>query len=354
MTAQRARLALFSSLVAFFVLVAPGVSWSQTPEEIAGARAAATAGLEAFDAGKWSEAEDFLKRAESLVHSPVHLLYMARSQVKLGKLVRARENYIKVTAEDVSKAHEAIREAQAEAEKELEALEPRLAYISVVVQGGAGKEVRAVMDGSDIPPALLGVPRPVDPGEHEFQALADGMSSSGTKVKVGEGGSETVVLTLRNDPNAKLGRPTAEGGQPQPTDAAPADQGPAPPPKEESSILPVIGWISLGVGVVGVAAGTIFMLQGKSKVSDANDICSLPNDECPESRRAAVEDLDDGARSANTLSTVGFIVGGVGVATGVTLLLVGSSGGGSSGEEAARPHVRPRVGLGWAGVSGAF
>src|SRR5258706_10178573 len=80
------------------LLHAPDVR-AQTDEERAGARAAATQGADAFSQNRYADALDLFARAESLVHSPSHLLYMARSLEKLGKLVRARETYLKITRE---------------------------------------------------------------------------------------------------------------------------------------------------------------------------------------------------------------------------------------------------------------
>jgi hypothetical protein len=347
----RFRAVLPAVFLGLLVLAGGPSAQAQTPQERAGARAAATKGAEAYEAGRWSEAVDLFSRAESLVHSPVHLLYLARAHVQLGQLVLARENYIRVISEDVSRAHPVIREAKENAEKELEALEPRIPYISVVVQGAGPKPVKVVMDGAEIPSALLGVPQPVNPGEHEYQAFAEGMESSKTSIKVPEGRSETVVLTLKGIPGWKkpeAASETEEADAPPPSEAVAEDRAP-----EDTSILPVLGWVSLGVGVVGLGAGTLFALQGKSKVDEANEICSLQGGACPDTRQAEVEDLDDGARSANTLATVGFVVGGVGIAGGITLLLLGSGGGGGE-SSAAAPGVRPQIGLGYAGIAGAF
>src|SRR5688572_13849493 len=72
---------------------------AQTEEEIAGARSAATPGVKAYDAGDYAQAVDLFQRAESLVHAPPHLLYMARGNEKLGHLVTARELYNKIIRE---------------------------------------------------------------------------------------------------------------------------------------------------------------------------------------------------------------------------------------------------------------
>jgi len=70
-----------------------------------------------------------------------------------------------------------------------------------------------------------------------------------------------------------------------------------------------------GVGVAGLAVGTIFGLQSMSKHDDAAAKCPGA---C--SDQAGV-DLWNDARSAGNISTIGFVVGGVGLATGAVLWL---------------------------------
>ncbi len=108
-------------------------------------------------------------------------------------------------------------------------------------------------------------------------------------------------------------------------------------------------YVALGVGVVGVAAGTVFALGAKSKFDDAATLCDLPGGACPSNRQSEIASLDDSGTSKKTLATVGFVVGGVGLATGVTLFIL-------SGKKKHPAHagIQPWVGLGSAGVAGRF
>src|SRR4051812_34721422 len=85
-------------------LLLSGALWVQSAraaseEDTLGARAAATQGATAFDQKRWADAIDLFGRAESLVHSPVHLLFKARALVQLGQLVKAHETYVAITRE---------------------------------------------------------------------------------------------------------------------------------------------------------------------------------------------------------------------------------------------------------------
>ena len=337
---------------------------AQTEEERAGARAVATEGAKAFEAGRWQEAVDLFTRAESLVHAPPHLLYMARAHDKLGNLVKAAELYNEVIREQLAPdAPEAFRKAQAAAAEEIKAVKPRLAMLTVKVQGAEAVTPTVTMDGTPVPPALVGVPRPVDPGSHQLQALADGWASQAVTVKLSEGGNETVVLELQPVGGAAgAGVPTpagaaagagsssdpGAGSAPVGEDAGPAEAGGA-------DGLRIGSYVALGVGVVGLGAGTVFGLQSMSKRSDADEAAEACGTPCLKSNPKAseVDSLDDDARKAQTISTVGFIVGGAGIAAGVTMFMLSGSG---EQQAAAPPRstVRPWVGLGSLGVSGTF
>lgn len=322
-------------------------AFAQTDEQRSGARAAATQGAQAFSEKRWADAVDLFTRAESLVHSPVHLLYMARAYEKMGSLVKARESYIKITNEELpAGAAQPIKAAHADAEKELEAIEPRVPYVSVVVQGVGPKPVTVTMDGVQVPAALIGVPRPIDPGEHRFEAVSEGMDSAVNSIAVREGRSETVVLTLH--PSAG-GAPAGAAAVPA-AGAAVTPAGSTPPPPQEDSghgITPWT-WVAFGVGAVGLGVGTGFALSSSSKEDEANKIC--PPEGCSADKANQAADLDDQARTAKTIAITGFIVGGVGVATGATLLIMGLT----QKKPATAAMVTPWVGLGSVGVNGRF
>src|SRR3954463_10961109 len=144
-------------------------AWAQTKEQKAGARAAAEAGGDAFDAGRYAEAADLFERAERLMHAPPHLLYAARSHVKLGHLVEARELYLTLTRDRLpDSAPRVFRDAQQMGEKELADIEPRIAYVSIVVQGAGAGAVRVTRNNEDVPAELLGIPSPINPGGYTY------------------------------------------------------------------------------------------------------------------------------------------------------------------------------------------
>jgi hypothetical protein len=336
-------------------LCLPATGHAQSDEQRAAARALATDGSKAFSEGRWQDAVDLFTRAESLQHAPPHLLFLARSQERLGRLVRAREAYLKITKETLpGSAPQAFRDAQASAEQELRTLEPRIASLTISVEGGEGAtDLTVMVDGAPMPAALVGVPRPIDPGEHRIEAVAAGFRGEPAAVKLLDGERKDVVLRLSKDPNAAapVATPLTTVPAPAPTEAAPA---PAETSAGSGQGMRIGSYVAFGVGALGLGAGTYFLIDSRAKRSDAD----AKEEECrargpclagdPLAKETA--SLDDDARSALTLSIVGFAVGGVGVATGTALLLMSSS----SETQTSGFSIRPVIGLGTAGVVGRF
>ncbi|HEY0462943.1 MAG TPA: hypothetical protein VGC79_01985, partial [Polyangiaceae bacterium] len=271
------------------VLIAAQSAFAQTDLERATARDAANNGRAAFDAGKYEKAIDYLSRAEQLVHSPTHLLYVARSQAKLGRLVAAHETYLKITRETLaSNAPKAFVNAQAAAEQEQDALDDRLPSVTVTLQGATtAPEVTVQMDGTPLPTAMIGIPLPADPGEHVFKASGPTIASDPVTVRLAEAAKQTVILTLRSTgaalpPVAGVGAHAGNGAA-QPAAgaaavAAQADSSTSPPPASPSADrssghgpgLMIASLVSFGLGAASAGIGTYYLLKSSSTRNDSD------------------------------------------------------------------------------------
>ena len=331
--------------------VIPAPASAQTDEERAGARAAGLAGLEAYQAGKYDQAVDYFGRAESLMHAPTHLLYLARGNAKLGHLVSAREYYLKLTQERLpSSASKPFRDAQAAGDKELNELEPRIPYVSVVVQGPNAKDVQVTRDGERIPAALLGVPHPEDPGTHTFKAVGENIESADSTITLKEGAHETVLLTLSQ---SSAPAPAAHGS----TGTGTAGFGSDAPPNTDSGAshgngLRIAGFVTGGIGLVGVGVGALFLVKAHSTDNDANKIA----DACQATKMCSPQQIQDytskhdDSNSQRTVGAVSLIAGGAVLTTGVVMLIVDAS----SGSHGTASRVQPVLGLNYAGLTGTF
>lgn len=327
-----------------------------TDEEKAGARAAAMEGLAAYNEKRWAEVLDLFTRAEELVHSPMHLLYIGRAHVELGNMVRAQEALMKASRQkldpDSPPAFERARDTAAE---ELKALEPRIPYITLKLEGATRDAVTVTMDGDKIPSALVGVRRPVDPGNHTFEASGPGVQATPVTVSVSEAEKKEAVLVVKIDQAAaaaaaakkenpagsdKATGAAAGAGGPPGQDEGPAEEGP--------NALRIASYSALGVGALGFGLGIGFGLKANSKRDEANSLCDSRG--CPESQKDAINAADSAANSASTMAVVGFVLGGVGLAAGATLFVLSTP----KEKPPNAAFVRPWIGVGSAGVSGRF
>ena len=197
-------------------------------------------------------------------------------------------------------------------------------------------------------PTQLGV----RPGRHRFTAKLAGHADAVWEVTLSPRQQESHAFKL-TETVAPAPAPAAAPPLPAPAAATAAvDTSSA----KGSNGMRIGAYVALGVGVVGLGAGTIFGLSAKSKYQEANDITN-DNENCPPSGPCELpaplfdqrEQLGKDGDSAKTLSLVGFVVGGVGFAAGVTLFILSNKK-----EQPAAAKVEPYLGLGNLGVRGSF
>ncbi len=300
------------------------------------ARAMGNEGLDDYDAGRYEAAFDKLNRAYEVVQVPTLGVWSARALVKLERLVEAAERYREVIRQQAEGDQELFEKAKADANAELAELEPRIPTLRFQIEGVPTDRAEVTVDGVTVPAPLLGAPRPVNPGTHRVQASAGGNPVS-VEVTVEERESKPVVLELTGD---------GESPQPDspPEDASPPPGGRAGPgvdaPSSSGSGQRTAGFVALGVGGLGLVVGSVTGAMVLSKDGALSDDC--PDNICDRGRESEVNQIN----SLRTLSTVGFIVGGVGAATGVTLLL--------TAPKAKEPTAAVWLGPGSVGVRGRF
>jgi hypothetical protein len=196
------------------------------------------------------------------------------------------------------------------------ALETRLTRLAFAVAEEAliaGLEVRR--DGIPVESATWATSTPVDPGTHEITATAPGKIEWRTTVDAsGEGKTFTVDIPPLEDAPPEV-KPVA---QPQPAQAVPSGPASAMVPTSDRGVSGdtqrTAGILVGGVGLAGLAAGSIFGLSARSKWNDT----SCPGNVCP---TAEQQDRAEDAQRFATVSTWTFAGGGLFLATGVVLYL---------------------------------
>lgn len=304
---SRAWVWLPSLLFLAAVLVSAGARAEPTEADIATARELTEQAFTAYDANDYVKAEDLFERASQLYPAPTIYLGLARTRVKLGKYVKARENYNSIIKKNLAgDASDAFVEAQEAARAEITEIEPKIAWVTIDVGGVEPAEVAITLDGEQLPTAALGVKRPVDPGSHVVRAAGENIEPYEKSFQIAEGQTQNIPLSLIAKPKA------TPAPIPKPADA--------PAPITGGSPLPVVGFVLLGVGGAALIAGAI---AGGVAVGQHSEL----SDNCVDNRCEPDQyDTLDGFGVTSTVSTVALIAGGVLAATGLTLVLVAPSG----------------------------
>jgi hypothetical protein len=318
-------------------------------ENVAAARSLGLQGIKMADAGDCRGAIEKLSRAESLYHAPSILGRLGECQVNIGQVVLGTENLNRVVREQLAaNAPKAFRDAQERAKGVLAAALPKIARLTVRVDP-ADATPEVTVGGTPIPPALIGVERPTDPGTHEVVVSAPGYLAQKSLVTLPEGGSQEVVLRLEKDPSAATATPPPPAAVEPIVTTAPT----APPADTSTKKSNTLAYVSLGVGGAGLLVGGITGFLALGKKSDLEDCVG---NRCPSSQKGTL----DSASSLATVSTVGFAVGFAGIGAGVILLLTGNSNSAAASapklakSEPHRLRVEPWLSGDSAGIQGSF
>jgi hypothetical protein len=326
---RRPRAAVALSLA---LLAAPAASFAQSsPPKVDAATTSAARrlmedGLKDFDAGRLAAALDKLSRADQLVGLPSTGYHLARTQIRLGKLVEASEKLLAVVLIELDASATPVQhKAQADAEREIAALTPRIPSLELVVEPAA-PDAAVTLDGAPVPTALLGVARPVNPGAHRVVVERRGQTTS-KDVALTESESQRVVVappvvaapsTLEAPPPTPVSTPATSSPFGTPSPAAPSTPAPSPAGADGSPGLRVGGGVLLGLGGAGLAAAGILGLVTNSTV---NDLTACTDDQT--CTRAEQKGFYDKAIGQQTGAFVALGVGAALAATGGVMLYLG-------------------------------
>jgi hypothetical protein len=168
-------------------------------ERKATARAAYMEGIKLQETGNCPEALIRLETAQKLYSAPTHLLHIGQCQSALGKLVEASETYETLVRIPLTKeSPEPFRVAQDTGKKDLAAIRPRIPTLRIQLTPAANTLSSLVvkLNGNAIPPEVLGIARPVNPGKYKVTVWAAGFKEASTDVDVGEGTAKAAELKL--------------------------------------------------------------------------------------------------------------------------------------------------------------
>lgn len=318
--------ALFVATFAGFAM-APSAASAQdaSASDIAQARQLGQQAQAAYDAGNYAESEKLWAAAAKLYgQAPTLTLGLARTQVKLGKLVGAQESYNKIIREWSANPSPApaFKDALEAAKSEVGPVSAKIASVTVTVEGPSSPQV--TLDGQPVNSAALGLKRPVDPGTHTVKATAEGYKPAETSFSVAEGGSADAKLRMEKAAGAAAVAAVPAAGASPATGPATNDPG-ADTSARDGSSRKTLALVAFGVGGAGLVVGAITGIVAAGKASDLEERC--PGGTCPPSE----QDNVDSYKTMGAISTVGFVVAGVGGVAGLVLLLTAPKHAASAG-----------------------
>lgn len=341
----------FSILVAGLSLTFSNASFAQSDDQTAAARAAAEAGANAFDSGKWEKSINYFERAEALVHSPVHLWYIARASMKVGRLVAAKEKCVKVQREGLpSGASRGVTSAHDGCDDILREVEGRLASLTIEIDGlPEDLDFEVVRNGTKVSSAIVGVPAPIDPGKYALLGKANGYSAEELTVTLAEAERKVVTLRFVRDASAQL------RSEPSEQEARSASPPPAPENRGGMRAGPPIGsYFAWVVGAGGIGAGIGMTLHSMSLGNQLDAFCDGSRTDCPQEKYndPRAQSLEQDRRTFEILAGVSYGIGGAAILTGFALWAFRPAPSQSAQIESFEIH--PLIGFDRVGVVGRF
>jgi hypothetical protein len=310
--AARARLRALSALGfgALCTLLAGPAFAQRSATDIETARQLYNQGTDLRDKGDIKGALEKLKAAHALGNTPITGVELCKTHAALAQPVEAREVCLGVgripplageTSRSVDARNEAVRIA--------EDMRAKIAIVRLHITGvPQGREPIVVVDGATVPIAALGEGRAVDPGKHDLSARIGNGPETRSQIDLAPGESKDITLPVT--------APAQEATPVLPPPRGYESEPERPPPKSRSNALATTGFIIGGIGVgIGAVAG-IVALSDKASLADkcTNRQCGVPE-----------HDALDTAKRWGNVSTAFFIIGGIGLTTGLIATLAAPS-----------------------------
>jgi hypothetical protein len=198
-------------------------------------------------------------------------------------------------------------------------VERALPTVVVAAKSPAGADlfdVRVTVDGAPLASKLDGQAVPINAGPHtfHFESAAAGAVDAQVLVKEGEKNQPISVVLGTPAPSVTPSQPTDSGGGPSP--------------------WKTVGWVTGGVGVAGLALGAILGFVALYDKSNAH--CDAQTNLCDPGTSNVI-------KTAALLSDIGWIAGGVLLATGAGFVLLSGGGGHPQNASAASARLAPVV-----------
>jgi hypothetical protein len=240
---------------------------------------------------------------------------------------------------------------------ELDRVQPTIVFEARDAAGNDVGDVHVLMDGRVLVDQLDGTALAVDSGQHVFTFQVSGQPITARKLLLREGEKVRHERIVFEEPVASAKANPAPAPPGRPSELARA--APGEPPDASSrggGVGRTLGLVMAGVGVAGLAAGSVFGLLAFSSWSKSQSECHRPATpaNCHSPHDAGAD--HDAAMTSATVSTVTYIAGGALTAAGLAVWMAARHEAGPPPMPTGITRVAPSVGphLACIELQGAF
>ncbi len=345
-------------------------------------------GVRLFDSGKYEEARAAFLQAYALKRHPAVLLNLAQSELHSGHFVDSARHFSQYLRE----ATNADSSERRSAEKSLAEARTKTGRVQISVNV-VGADV--VVDDELVGRSPLPEPIDVSPGSHKVEVRAAGAEPTASQVSAPMGQVTAVSLTVKQAGQTPT-TPAAQAG-PTTTEASDANRAAVANAVQSQSgrmsyfewfKTDKIAWVTGGLAIVGIAGGTILAFASYSASNNADSTAAQirilaqvdggldaykGNDGLPHNRHRTpcadpvpITELTnygpacsqlrgdlDSRDTYRTLSIIGWVVAGAGIAGNVTAYFLRTNDASLPQTQVSKskPLLYPVVGPGMQGLS---
>jgi tetratricopeptide (TPR) repeat protein len=284
----------------------------------------------------WEAARDAYRRSWDIKHHYTIAANLADVEMKMGHYAVAAD-YLKYVLANLPENKTADRKA---AEEQLLECKNHLTVVRVTTDVD---DATVRVDGRDMGQTPLREDVLLEPGKHVISVAKPGYGET-TKEFSAEGSRVELSLTLEKASATPAAQPRANSATPPLPQTQPLST------RSHPKGYRIGSYVGFGIGAVGVGLGTFFWLKGRNRQLDADNQYAACFPHCSSAQKANINDLDQSAQHQRNAGAVSYIASGVGLITGVALLVLDSK----------KTHVesgaiaRPWIGMDQAGLLGTF
>ena len=275
-------------------------------------------GIADMQAGQFASACPAIEESQRLEPRPGTLFTLAECQARSGKVASAVAHYqeyvglvSRLPPDQQARHRDRVRTANAQVTK----LKPQVPTLTLLLPASAPAGTSVTRNGVLLQAVTLGLPLPSDPGDYVIVTRTPAGAERQITLALALGDAKRVPLEVSADSAPTPTTPAAQASAPAsaPALGAAANAAPETPIDHPRSKTPA--YIAGGIGIAGIAVGSVTGVLVFGKKSTVNGDCS--GHVCGASGVSAASS----GKSLALVSDIGFGVGIAGLATAAILLL---------------------------------